>query len=86
MTKTFTNDDDDDDIEKVEVDFLHQKAVSSNPRDWTWCERPVKDDDILESQYIFYGPVLPEIKKGVFTFPDVEANDCLLRLKKEGLC
>ncbi|KAK8371954.1 hypothetical protein O3P69_016297 [Scylla paramamosain] len=56
VTKTFTNDDDDDDIEKVEVDFLQQKAFGSNPHDWTWCERPVKDIEVLESQYIFYGP------------------------------
>ncbi len=69
VTKTFTNDDDDDDIEKVEVDFLQQKAFGSNPHDWTWCERPVKDIEVLESQYIFYGPVLPEIKKRSFHFP-----------------
>lgn len=70
------------DIEKVEVDFLHQKAVNSNPRDWMWCERPVKDIAILESQYIFHGSVLPDIKKGVFTLPYLEANACLLWLKK----
>ena len=74
VTKTFTNDDDEDDIDKVEVDFLHQKAVSRNPRDWTWREKTSERHwNIRATVYILW-TVLPEIKKGVFTFSDVEAR------------
>lgn len=68
VKRIFTNDEEDEYAEKVELDFLKKKILSSNPKDVKWQEKPQKEVIIIESRYIFFGPECPDIDKGVFTF------------------
>lgn len=74
VTKTFDNDDNGP-VKKVETDCLQKKKKFSNPKKLTWVGRNRnKDVDIVEIDYIFYGPEEPVVRKGVHKFPDEMAT------------
>lgn len=64
---------------EIEVQFLKQKAIGSNPKHWTWHEPLKPDIEVLEVKYVLYGPLLPSIKNQIFTFPDSDAHARLLQ-------
>ena len=83
VKKTF-EDEEDGDVERVEMDFLHKKDIGSNPDNWTWVHKSnTKDISIVQKQFVFYGPVYPEINKGKFTFPDKEVKKFLFEDLKD---
>ena len=83
IVKTFA-DDDDSPVNKVEIDCLQKKNISSDPKEWTWTERNTKKDiDVVDKEYIFYGPVVPMIMKNIFRFPDEMAFACLKAIEKK---
>jgi hypothetical protein len=77
VLKTFGQDDDAD-IDNLEVSFLKQKHLGSDPNQWTWHDKKVEEVRFVSPKFILYGPVLPEITNGLFIFPDAAAS---LRLK-----
>ena len=81
LTKVFSTDEDTD-VTEVEVDFLQKKTISSDPSAWTWVEKKVKEVLVIDVKFIVFGPVVPEIKKNVFTFPDVQATASLQKLER----
>ena len=80
VLKTFENDVDSE-VESVEMDFLSKKDLGSNPESWTWNQKGRPDIEIVEAKYIFYGPALPDINKGKFSFPDKQVYEYLLELQ-----
>ena len=83
IIRTFA-DDDDTPVTKAEIDYLQKKNISSNPNEWTWIQRAQdkKDIDIVDTQYIFYGPEEPEVKKCLLRFPDEIAFARLKKIEK----
>ena len=76
MTKTFSVDEETN-VTKIEVDFLQKKMLSGDPTLWTWPEKTKKDIDIVSVNYVLLGPLQPNVRKGLFHFPDVEATGLL---------
>ena len=64
---------------EIKVQFLKQKAIGSNPNDWTWYEPPKAEIEVLDVEYVLYGPLLPSIKNQILTFPDSDAHARLLQ-------
>lgn len=81
IVKVFSSDEETD-VTQVEVDFLQRKAISSDPSAWTWAEKVVKEVLIIDTQFIVFGPVLPEVKKNIFRFPDVQAMASLRKFEE----
>lgn len=73
VIKTFSTDEDTD-VTQVEIDFLKKKTISSNPSDWTWTDQKVKEIIVVDTKFLIYGPVIPDIRKNIFIFPDVQAT------------
>ena len=80
VTKVFSRDEDTD-VTEVEVDFLQKKTISSDPSAWTWTEKKVKEVLVVETKFIIYGPVTPDIRKNIFTFPVVQGTASLQKLE-----
>ena len=72
IVKVFSSDEETE-VTQVEVDFLQKKTISSDPSAWTWAEKTVKEVLIIDTKFIVFGPLLPDIRKNMFHFPDVEA-------------
>lgn len=72
ILKVFSSDEETE-VTQVEVDFLQKKAISSDPSAWTWAEKTVKEVLIIDTKFIVFGPLVPDVKKNIFRFPDVEA-------------
>lgn len=64
---------------QIKVQFLKQKAIGSNPKDWTWHEPLKAEVEVLDVEYVLYGPLLPSVKSKIFTFPDSDAYARLLQ-------
>ena len=79
MTKTFYVYEEKN-LMKTEVDFLQKKMLSSDPSLWTWTEKTKKDIDIVSVNYVLLRPLQPNVMKGLFHFPDVEATGLLRNL------
>ena len=79
MTKTFS-DDEETNLTKIEVDFLQKKTLSNDPSLWKCTEKTKKDIDIVSVNYVLLGPLQPNVGKGLFHFPDVEATGLLQNL------
>ncbi|KAL7632033.1 UNVERIFIED_CONTAM: hypothetical protein RMT77_017638 [Armadillidium vulgare] len=58
-------------ISSVEMKFLKRNHIGIDPADWSWKESS-EDVEIVNVKYIFYGPELPTIRKGIFYFNDIE--------------
>ena len=80
IVKLFSNDEEAD-VTQVEVEFL-KKKISSDPSAWTWAEKAIKEALIVETKFIVFGPLLPDVKKNVFLFPDVLAMASLQEFKE----
>ncbi|XP_050705474.1 uncharacterized protein LOC126990869 [Eriocheir sinensis] len=72
ILKVFSSDEETE-VTQVEVDFLQKKAISSDPSAWTWAEKTVKEVLIIDTKFIVFGPLVPDVKKNIFRFPDVQA-------------
>ena len=83
ILKTF-EDEEDAEVNKIEVEFLKQKSLSSNPKLWTWHSPMTKEVEILDVKYVIFGPCIPEIKAGKLYFPDCEASSYLSHYGKFG--
>lgn len=81
VTKLFSNDEDTE-VTQVEVDFLQKKAISSNPAAWTWAEKTVEEVLIIDSKFILFGPVLPEIRKNILTFLMLRSQPLFKNLRR----
>ena len=66
VLKTFSNDVDDD-VNKVEFQFMQRSVLSSDTSQWKWTFPATVPTECV---FVFYGPELPDIGKNVFTFPD----------------
>ena len=64
---------------QIKVQFLKQKTIGSNPKDWTWHEPLKVEVEVLDVEFVLYGPLLPSIKNRIFTFPDSDAHARLLQ-------
>ena len=71
---------DDDHNKDLNISFLKQKAIGSNPMDWTWWEPPNPEIQSIDQKYVLFGPVSPTINRSVFKSPDSEAHARLLQL------
>ena len=70
--------------DKLEVEYLRQYTLSSNPADWTWIEKTAqKEIEIVGLELVLYGPVCPSssTKGGLLKFPDVLADKALRNMK-----
>ena len=83
ILKTF-EDDEDEQANKIEVEFLKQKSLSSDPKLWTWHSPMKKEVEILDVKFVLFGPCTPDIRAGKFYFPDCEASACLVRYGEVG--
>ena len=72
ILKVFSSDEETD-VTQVEVDFLQKKTISSDPSAWTWAEKTLKEVLIIDAKFIVFGLLLPDVRKNIFRFPDVEA-------------
>ena len=70
----------DGEINKVTVDFLRQKTISSNHQDWSWDEPRAKDVDTVETKFVFHSPELPIITKSKFLFNENNAMTAFNKL------
>ena len=69
-------------VSEVELNFLKEKTIGSNPKDWSWVERKTSDVSVVPVQYVFFGPVHPEITKSTFYFPDITVSGYLNKIHK----
>lgn len=69
VTKVFSENEDGE-VTRVEVDFLKKKTITSDPKDWSWVERAVKEIGIVPTDYIFYGSENLRVTMCTMYFPD----------------
>ena len=75
IKKVFSNDEDTA-IDKVEVEFLGRKTISSCPSEVNWTVKNKKKVLFVATKFILMGPV----KGSTFRFPDTEAVSALQKL------
>ena len=83
ILKVFSNDASDPN-DKVEVEYLRQHTLSSNPADRAWIEKTVqKEIEIVDTKLVLYGPVCASssTKGSSLKFPDVLADKALRKME-----
>ena len=50
---------------KVEIEFLRKKDIGSDPNDWTWTTKAIKDIYIVSTLFVLYGPCQPTVVKKI---------------------
>ena len=79
VTKTFENDENES-VLSVEIDFLRRKNISSDPEKLTWLEPVQKDVQIVSSDFVFFGPAKADVLKvGHLKFPDKDASNAFMK-------
>ena len=79
IRKVFSNDVESA-VEKIEVDFLRKKPISSCPSEVNWTEKKPKETLIVDTEFILLGPVVPKITGSTMKFPDTNAVSALKKL------
>ena len=51
---------------------MQKKTISSDPSAWTWAEKTLKEVLIIDTKFIVFGPLLPDVRKNILGFPVVE--------------